>query len=104
MAAIYGGPMVKAYGWALQKPLRKLYYNMTMTVISVLVALAVGAIETLNLIGDKLELKGVVAHFGTPGFIVTGISVITWGLSVSIYRRMEYSGVEPQATIIGRNR
>src|SRR5208337_2930752 len=46
--------MVKAYGWAFVKPVRKLYYNMTMTFVSILVALIVGGLETLNLIGDKL--------------------------------------------------
>ena len=50
--------MLKAYGWAFVKPVRKLYYNMTMTFVSVLVALIIGSLETLNLIGDKLELKG----------------------------------------------
>ncbi len=103
--------MVKAYGWALQKPLRKLYYNMTMTAISVLVALVVGGIETLNLIGEKLELKGAFweaiatagAHFGTLGFVIAGIFVVTWGLSVLIYRWMEYSGGEPQPVTVNRN-
>ena len=50
--------MLRAYGWAFVNPVRKLYYNMTMTFVSVLVALIIGSIETLNLIGGKLELKG----------------------------------------------
>ena len=52
-----GALMLGAYGWAFMKPVRKLYYNLTITAVSVLVALAMGGIETLGLIGDKLELR-----------------------------------------------
>ena len=48
--------MLGAYGWAFMKPIRKLYYNMTITAVSVVVALVVGGLETLNLIGDQLGL------------------------------------------------
>jgi HoxN/HupN/NixA family high-affinity nickel-transporter len=51
-----GVPMLGAYGWAFMKPVRKLYYNMTITAVSVVVALVVGGLETLNLIGDQLGL------------------------------------------------
>ena len=49
--------MLGAYGWAFMKPVRKLYYNMTITAVSVVVALVVGGLETLNLIGDQLEYR-----------------------------------------------
>ncbi len=94
--------MLNAYGWAFDKPVRKLYYNMTMTFVSILVALVVGGLETLNLIGDKLELKGsfweavgaINDNFGTLGYITVGIFAATWGLSVLIYRWMDYDRLE----------
>jgi nickel/cobalt transporter (NiCoT) family protein len=46
--------MLGAYGWAFMKPIRKLYYNMTITAVSVIVAVLIGGLETLNLIGDQL--------------------------------------------------
>ena len=48
--------MLGAYGWAFMKPIRKLYYNMTITVVSVVVAFVIGGLETLDLIGDQLGL------------------------------------------------
>ncbi|MGO8954634.1 MAG: HoxN/HupN/NixA family nickel/cobalt transporter [Rhodomicrobium sp.] len=94
--------MLKAYGWAFDKPVRKLYYNMTMTFVSALVAFVVGGLETLNLIGDKLELKGdfweaigaVNDNFGTLGYVIIGIFAITWAFSVLIYRWMGYDRLE----------
>ena len=50
--------MVRAYGWAFVKPIRKLYYNMTITLVSVIVALVIGGVEALGLIGRKLDLDG----------------------------------------------
>ena len=94
--------MLKAYGWAFDKPLRKLYYNMTMTFVSILVALIVGGLETLNLIRDKVGLKGVFwewvgainDNFGTLGYIIVGIFAATWALSVLIYRWKGYDAIE----------
>jgi high-affinity nickel-transport protein len=95
--------MLKAYGWAFVKPVRKLYYNMTMTFVSVLVALIIGSLETLNLIGDKLELKGgfwetigaINDNFGTFGYVVIGVFAGTWAISVLFYRLMDYDRLEP---------
>ena len=95
--------MLKAYGWAFVKPVRKLYYNMTMTFVSVLVALIVGSLETLNLIGDKLELKGsfwdaigaINDNFGTLGYVIIGVFVATWLISVLVYRLMDLDRLEP---------
>src|SRR3982751_3964924 len=50
--------MVGAYGWAFVKPVRKLYYNMTITFASVVVAVLIGGIEALGLIGEKFRLSG----------------------------------------------
>ena len=95
--------MLKAYGWAFVKPVRKLYYNMTMTFVSVFVALIIGSVETLNLIGDKLELKGsfweaigaINDNFGIFGYAIIGVFVATWVISVLFYRLMDYDRLEP---------
>ncbi len=95
--------MLKAYGWAFVKPVRKLYYNMTMTFVSVLVALIIGSLETLNLIGDKLELKGsfwetigaINDNFGIFGYLIIGVFVATWVISVLFYHLMDYDRLEP---------
>ena len=95
--------MLKAYGWGFVKPVRKLYYNMTMTFVSVLVALIVGGLETLNLIGDKLELKGslweaigaINDNFGIFGYLIIGVFVATWAISALFYRLMGYDRLEP---------
>jgi high-affinity nickel-transport protein len=91
--------MVGAYDWAFVKPIRKLYYNITITLVSVVVAFLVGGIEALQLIGEHLGLDGsfwrVVAaiggNFNSIGFIVVGIFVATWIASALIYR---YQGLD----------
>ena len=59
--------MLGAYGWAFMKPIRKLYYNMTITAVSVVVAVVIGGLETLNLIGDQLGLTDGGGFWGTIG-------------------------------------
>jgi high-affinity nickel-transport protein len=94
--------MVGAYGWAFVKPIRKLYYNMMITFVSVLVALLIGGIEVLGLIGDQFKMQGVVwtwigtlnDHFGTIGFLVIGIFVVSWIASLLIYRMKKYDEIE----------
>ena len=89
-----GGLMVKTYGWAFVKPVRKLYYNLTMTLISIAVALLIGGLEALGLLADKLRLKGgvwtFVGHandnFGWLGYLITGVFVGGWLMSVFIYK------------------
>jgi len=94
--------MLAAYGWAFVKPIRKLYYNMTITFVSVLVALLIGGIEALGLIGDKLDLHGVVwdaigslnDNFGVIGFVIIGIFVMSWAISIVIYRVNRYDEIK----------
>ena len=94
--------MVGAYGWAFEKPVRKLYYNMTITFASVVVALLIGGIEALNLIADKFALTGglwdVVTGlndtFGTLGFLIVGVFVASWLLSMLIYRLKGYDRLD----------
>ncbi len=86
--------MVGAYGWAFLNPIRKIWYNLTITAISVLVASLIGGIEALGLIGDKLGLAGGfwdtigkmndgLANFG---YLVIGIFVVSWAVSYLLYR------------------
>ncbi len=90
--------MLGAYGWAYRNPLRKLFYNLTITSVSVLVALVVGGIETLGLIADQLHLQGVFwsaitdlnDHFGALGYCIVALFVASWGLSFLIYRFKRY--------------
>ena len=97
--------MVGAYGWAFVKPIRKLYYNMTITLVSVVVALLVGGIEALGLIADRLKLEGgfwdgvgeLNDHFGTLGFVIVGLFVVSWVVSVVIYRIKRYDEIEASA-------
>lgn len=86
--------MIGAYGWAYVKPVRKLYYNLTITAISVLVALLVGSIETLGLLHEKFGFKGsfwngvdaITTHFGVLGYGIIGLFIAGWLLSVVVYK------------------
>ncbi|KLU26067.1 nickel transporter [Caballeronia mineralivorans PML1(12)] len=94
--------MLGAYGWAFMKPIRKLYYNLTVTLISVVIAVLVGGIETLGLIADKLQLKGGIwdfagalsDHLGTLGYVIVGVFVMTWLLSALIYKWRGYDSLD----------
>ncbi|HUC12691.1 MAG TPA: HoxN/HupN/NixA family nickel/cobalt transporter [Stellaceae bacterium] len=94
--------MLGAYGWAFLKPLRKLYYNLTITIVSALVALVIGGIETLGLIGTELNLAGpfwdeigtINDNFGTIGYAIIGIFVVSWLFSTVIYRIKKYDDIE----------
>jgi nickel/cobalt transporter (NiCoT) family protein len=81
-----------AYDWAFAKPVRKVYYNITITGLSVFVALFIGTIELLGLLGQELNLTGgfwgFLAHFdiNKAGFIIVGVFVLTWAIALSIWR------------------
>ena len=98
--------MLGAYGWAFVKPVRKLYYNMTITFVSVIIAVIVGGIETLGLIGDKFGLSGVPwdavrslnDNFGMLGYLIIGIFVVSWLVSIGIYRLKGYDQLEVVAS------
>ncbi len=90
--------MVGAYGWAFTNPLRKLWYNLTITAASVLIALLIGGIEALGLIGSQLALSGPFWNavgalndsIGNLGFAVVGIFVLCWAVSAIVYRVKRY--------------
>ena len=91
--------MLGAYEWAFVKPMRKLYYNLTNTLVSVTVAVLVGGIEVLGLIGDRLALSGpfwdaIAAlgdNFNTLGFVIIGVFIAAWIGSILVYR---YTGLD----------
>jgi high-affinity nickel-transport protein len=97
--------MLGAYGWAFVKPLRKLYYNMTMTAVSVAVALLVGGVEALGLIGDRYDLKGgfwdsvgaLNDNFGALGYVIIGVFAAGWLLSAAVYRLKGYDRIETRS-------
>ncbi|HEX7683462.1 MAG TPA: HoxN/HupN/NixA family nickel/cobalt transporter [Trinickia sp.] len=97
-----GHLMLSAYGWAYQKPLRKIYYNMTITLVSIAVAIVIGGIEALRLIADQLNLKGSVwnaigslnDNFGALGYVIIGIFALSWIASVVIYRVKRFDETE----------
>ena len=94
--------MLGAYGWAFAKPIRKLYYNMTITFISALVAVAIGGIEALGLLVDKLSLTGPFweliqrcnANFGAIGYAIVALFALSWLTSIAIYRIRGYDRIE----------
>jgi nickel/cobalt transporter (NiCoT) family protein len=98
--------MQGAYGWAFIKPIRKLYYNMTITFVSVVVALVVGGLETLGLIGSQLDLQGsfweaveaLNSSFGTLGYLIIGFFVVSWVVSLVLYRLKGYDELEIEAS------
>ena len=90
--SIDGSFMNFAYGWAVDRPVRKIYYNITVTSLSVAVALVIGLIELVGLLGDKLHITtGPVAwvgrvDLGDVGFWIVGLFVATWAVSLAVWR------------------
>ena len=99
--------MLGAYGWAFVKPIRKLYYNVTITAVSVVIALVIGGLEALNLIGDQLGLTdgggfwGTIGalndNFGVLGYVIVGIFIAAWLISYAVYRINRYDEIEARA-------
>jgi len=94
--------MLGAYQWAFVKPIRKLYYNMTITGVSALVAIIVGGIETAALIAHKLGLSrggwklasALAEHFNALGFAIVGLFAAAWAASYFIYRWKRFDEIE----------
>jgi nickel/cobalt transporter (NiCoT) family protein len=89
---IDGSFMNFAYGWAFSKPVRKVYYNLTVTGLSVAVALLIGTIELLSIAAEKLSLDGSFwdwvagIDLNAVGYIVVGLFVATWAVALAIWR------------------
>lgn len=96
--------MLGAYGWAFAKPMRKLFYNITITSVSVIVAVLVGGIEALGLIQGEYNLSGwfwnpVAAingdtAFGTLGYTIIGTFILAWIISVAVYKLNRYDEID----------
>ncbi|MEZ0059467.1 high-affinity nickel-transport protein [Bradyrhizobium elkanii] len=90
--------MTSAYGWAFVKPVRKLWYNLTLTSVSVVVAIFIGGIEVLGLVSDRLGLDNGVwsfvrnlnSHMDNLGYIVVAIFVASWICSALLYHFGRY--------------
>jgi high-affinity nickel-transport protein len=91
-----GVTMRGAYGWAFLTPLKKIYYNLTVTVMSVLVAFVIGGIELIQVISTELSMSGPVwswfnnLDFETMGFAIVGVFVATWGTAYVVWKRKRY--------------
>ncbi|MEU8922483.1 HoxN/HupN/NixA family nickel/cobalt transporter [Kitasatospora sp. NPDC048545] len=89
---IDGSFMNFAYGWAFSKPVRKIYYNLTITGLSVAVALIIGTVELLGLLADKLDLHGAFwdwvsgLDLNTVGFVIVGLFFATWVIALAVWR------------------
>ena len=96
-----GVAMRVAYGWAFLNPVRKIYYNLTVTVISVLVAWAIGTIELLQVLSSELNLNGAfwswlgTVNFEMIGFGIIGIFIASWAISFGYWRYKKYDKLEP---------
>ena len=94
--------MIGAYGWAFMKPIRKLYYNLTITFVSVIIALIVAGTEAMALLKDRLNLTGGVwdfignlnDNFGALGFVIIGVFLLSWLGSAIIYRIKGFDRLE----------
>jgi high-affinity nickel-transport protein len=94
--------MLGAYGWAFVKPIRKLYYNMTITLVSALVAMVVGGIEALGLLAGQFHCQGVFwdgvgklnKSFGTLGYCIIALFALCWCISIWIYKWRRFDDLE----------
>ncbi|WP_104732247.1 HoxN/HupN/NixA family nickel/cobalt transporter [Helicobacter salomonis] len=85
--------MVKAYDWAFKTPLRKIYYNITITSLGVIVALVIGLVELFQVLSEKMhwEFGGVLGYiqnldFGDLGYYLVGMFVLVWAISYSVWK------------------
>ena len=93
--------MLGAYGWAYVKPIRKLYYNLNITLVSVLIAFAVGGIEILSIVAAEFHLTGGIwdlvsgVDFGFVGVAIIAVFIGSWAVSTVIYRWKGYDRMAP---------
>ena len=87
-----GAFMSHAYGWAFSNPVRRIYYNITVTSLSVSVALLIGTVELLQVFAQQLAWDGgffsflARLDFGAVGYGVVGLFVLTWVVSVVVWK------------------
>ncbi|MGH3319594.1 MAG: HoxN/HupN/NixA family nickel/cobalt transporter [Streptosporangiaceae bacterium] len=106
MDTLDGVFMSKAYSWAFTSPVRKVYYNITMTGVSVFVAFVIGTIELVGVLADRLGLAAVQPfafvssiNLGSTGYFIVGVFLVAWLGSMALWkvRRIEqrYGGTRP---------
>jgi high-affinity nickel-transport protein len=101
---IDGSFMNFAYGWAFSNPVRKVYYNITITGLSVAVALVIGSVELLGLFADQFGWRGTFwnwinnLNLNAVGYFVVGMFVFTWAVAVLVWR---YGRIEEKWTSAG---
>ncbi len=85
--------MVKAYDWAFKTPVRKIYYNITITSLGVVVALVIGLVELFQVLSEKMhwEFDGILGYiqnleFGDLGYYLVGLFVLVWAISYGIWK------------------
>jgi high-affinity nickel-transport protein len=84
--------MVKAYNWAFVNPLRKIFYNLTTTSLSIAVALVIGSVELLQVFIHLLHLHGSfydavsALDFGVLGYVIVGVFLLVWGVSAALWK------------------
>jgi high-affinity nickel-transport protein len=89
---IDGSFMNFAYGWAFSKPVRKVYYNIVITGLSVTVALFVGGLEICQVISEQLNLTGFFWDYAngfdlnSAGFIIVGAFVVVWAVALLLWK------------------
>jgi nickel/cobalt transporter (NiCoT) family protein len=90
--ALDGILMSRAYGWAFLRPVRKVYYNLTVTVLSVLVALVIGVVVLAGLLAERLGVQtGPLAVIGSAdlesvGFMIVGMFLAAWLIAMAVWR------------------
>ncbi len=89
---IDGSFMNFAYGWAFSQPVRKVFYNLTVTGLSVVVALLIGTVELLSIAAERLSLTGgfwdwvAALDLNAVGYVVVGLFVVTWAGAIAVWR------------------
>lgn len=90
--ALDGILMSRAYGWAFLQPVRKVYYNLTVTVLSVVVALVIGVIVLTGLVADRLGIESgplaviASANLEFVGFMIVGLFAAAWLIALAVWR------------------
>ena len=99
--------MLGAYGWAYVKPIRKLYYNLNITLVSVIIAFVIGGIEVLSIVAEQFGLSGGIwdvvtgLDFGLIGIVIIAVFLVSWLVSTAIYRWRGYDDLLPSGRVPG---
>ena len=98
-----GVVMLGAYGWAFVRPMRKLFYNLTITFVSFLIALVIGSLEALSVVATRFHLEGGLWDYvnilgdnsGVVGYTIIGLLLGSWVVSMIVYRAGKFDRFDP---------